>query len=203
MTLEHTDSTVLAWHFVNNDGTLNHDLSHVKVTPGLFLTVDADKLELCEHGLHASIRAIDALEYASGNIVCRVRMGGTILYAEDKLVASERTVLWTANATHALQTFAIDCAERALQIVRDAGFETDADSWAALEVARRYLAGSTTLTELSAYAAYAVTHAAEAAADAAAYAVTHVNSSNPRADYAAAREWQEQHLTALLLALEP
>lgn len=212
---------VLAWHFVNNEGTLAHDLDHITVVPGLFVACDPDAIELCAQGFHASLKALDALSYAPGNIVCRVRMGGRIEYAEDKLVASERTVLWTADATRVLQTFAIECAEEALYEVETRGYTADPRSWAALETAKHYLAGgSTTKKQMrdaadaaaraaarAAPAAYAAARAAVHAARTAHAAAYAVHAAARAAAYAAARAAagakQEQRLTARLLALEP
>jgi len=59
---------------------------------GVTHKVDGDPV-LCERGLHASIRAIDALEYAQSNIVWEVELGGKIIVGDDKCVASERTYL--------------------------------------------------------------------------------------------------------------
>ena len=51
------------------------------------------ELALCDHGLHASKRAIDALSYAPGPIVYRVRLSGRILEGNDKACATARTYI--------------------------------------------------------------------------------------------------------------
>jgi hypothetical protein len=101
---------------------------------------------MCKQGLHASIKALDALQYAPGAIVCRVEMSGNIIYDTDKCVASERTVLWYADATKALHTFACDEAERALSAMAD----PDPRSIAAIAVKRRWIDGKATDAELAA-----------------------------------------------------
>ncbi len=151
---------------------------HTLVEAGQTLTV-AGPLELCAVGLHASVNALDALKYAPGPVVCRVRLSGQVLapQGEDKMCASERTVLAMADATTVLHEFAVWCAEQALERERAAGREPDARSWAALEAKRRWLRGEITNDELAAAraaardAAWDATRAAaRAAAKAAAWA---------------------------------
>lgn len=61
-------------------------------------------------GLHASLHPLDALQYAPGEILCRVEMGGDIVYGDDKLVATERTVIAMGDATEMLRKFSRLCA---------------------------------------------------------------------------------------------
>lgn len=84
-------------------------------------------LKLCEHGLHASRRPIDALTYAPGPIACKVELGGTIIHGEDKMVASERIYLCVADATDVLRRFARLCALDAIHL------------WDAPDIVVRYL----------------------------------------------------------------
>jgi hypothetical protein len=96
-----------AWHFLRNDGKLKDGT----LPPDAGKTLICNNpLKMCESGLHASIRPIDALKYAPGNIVCRVEMGGQIIRGDDKLVASERTILWSYNADTIPRRFACQCA---------------------------------------------------------------------------------------------
>ena len=122
---------------------------------------------LCERGFHASRRAINALTYAPGAIVCRVRCSGEIVEDGDKIACSERTVLWMADATRVLRLFACDVAEDALLAERKRGREPHADSWRAIEVARRWADGKATEAERS--AAWSAASAAESAARSAAW----------------------------------
>lgn len=69
-----------------------------------------DRLVMCDRGLHASTRAIDALCYAPGPIVCRVAVAGEIVRGDDKLVCSRRNPLWAFDATEVLRLFARECA---------------------------------------------------------------------------------------------
>src|SRR5574337_1301621 len=81
--------SVLAWHFV---GDALRDGRPVP-SDGEVLRHDGP-LELCASGLHASIKIIDALSYAPGDTLCRVRCGGKIVRGDDKLICSERAILW-------------------------------------------------------------------------------------------------------------
>jgi hypothetical protein len=137
---------MLAWHFLRDDRRLNYP-PHTLVEVGQKLTVKSP-LELCCWGLHASKRAIDALEYAPGSIACRVELSGEILEGYDKVCATERTVLQMVDATNVLHEFACWCAEQALLQEREAGREPDPRSWAAIEAKRKWLRGEITDSEL-------------------------------------------------------
>ena len=145
--------TLLAWHWLNADSRIATytDAPHAGtlVTPGLELVVKPP-VELCRRGLHASERAIDALEYAPGPICCRVELSGRIVRGADKCAATRRTVIAMVDATQVLGEWSCDVAEVALTRERDAGREPDPRSWAALEVKRRWLRGEASDIELDA-----------------------------------------------------
>jgi len=147
--------TELAWHFLPKDRRTQYD--HGKggrrlIEPGTTL-VWRDKLFMCESGLHASTKILDALEYAPGPIICRVECSGEIIRGNDKLVCSRRKVLWMADAERTLHEFACWCAESALKRERKAGREPDKRCWNAIKVKRRWLKGKATDDELTAAAA--------------------------------------------------
>ena len=163
---EHNEvSDWLGWHFLPDDRRLRFGERKL-VVPGETVRVEGT-LELCEWGLHASKRAIDALQYAPGSIVSYVRLGGgDVVEGDDKACAHERTPLWMADATRTLHEFACWCAERGLAREREAGREPDARSWAGIEAKRRWLRGEISVRELAAAraAARAATWAAAGAA---------------------------------------
>jgi len=161
---------VLGWWFAKGD-TLPHGDGR-KVAIGETLTVEGP-IVLCERGLHASRRLVDALKYAPGPILYRVRLSGTIVphsslrAGEDKLAASERTALWRVDATRALRLFACDVAESALLRERKAGREPDNRSWEAIRVTRLWLDGKATEAARSAARSAAESAARNAAWNAA------------------------------------
>jgi hypothetical protein len=138
---------MLAWHFLRDDRRLSYP-PHTLVEVGQKLTVKPP-LELCRWGLHASKRALEALQYAPGPIACRVELSGEILEGDDKVCATERTVLQMVDATNVLHEFACWCAEQALLREREAGREPDPRSWAAIEAKRKWLRGEITNAELA------------------------------------------------------
>ena len=105
-----------------------------------------------------------------------------------------------------LRLFACDCAERALERERKAGRKPHADSWKAIEVARRFADGKATTKELEAArsAAYAAAYANPAYANpayanpayAAAYSAAYA-AADAAAD-AAERRWQVERLVEML-----
>ena len=93
--------TVKAWHFV---GPTLRDGSPI---PADCVTLKfGGNPVLCEQGLHASIDAFDALQYAPGATLCRVECGGIIVHGDDKLVCTERTILQRMDADEMLRYFA-------------------------------------------------------------------------------------------------
>ena len=181
---------ILAWHFckvhrfaaVLRDGTT--------IVPAVM--THTGPLVLCKSGLHASERAIDALSYAPGPIVCRVECDGAIVRGDDKLVCTVRRVLWKAHSVRALKLWACDCAERALLREREHGREPDPRSWRGIEVQRAYIDGRATRDELKQAEADA-NAARDAAWDAA-------RAAAGAAAWDAARAAQRKHLLKLVRA---
>ena len=175
---------LLAWHFTKGfklrDG---QDL-----VAGRTYKVEGP-LRLCEHGLHASIRAIDALEYAPDTVVSRVECSGDIVHGEDKLVCSQRKVLWCRDVSKELRLCACDCAETALMIAE----VTDERCWNAIDVSRGYAVGIATAEQLAAaqYAAWSAAYVAQSVmwdtAQSAAWYATYAAQS--AASYATDAAW--------------
>ncbi len=161
---------LVCWHFLRDDGCVAHT-DGVKVVAGQTLNgINAADLALCERGYHASVRPLDALEFAPGAIVQRCVLHGTVILDTDKAVATRRTCLWVADATRTLHEFAIWCAEWEIENNRKIGINPYADSLKALQVKRLWLDGKATDEELAAaWAAAAWAAAAWAAARAAAW----------------------------------
>ncbi len=158
---------ILCWHYLASSGmTANGE--NLLVVAGQTLKVKPP-VELCEHGYHASISALDALQYAPGMILQRCVLWGDVEHGQDKLVASNRTCLWVVDATNAILEFACWCAEQAFDEIRKIGLEPDQRSVHAVNVVRLWIEHKATKEELNAAdaAAYAAARAARAAADAA------------------------------------
>lgn len=98
----------VGWHFLKEDKRLRWGTKEV-VKKGRVYCVEGE-LKLCEFGLHASKKPLDALKYAPGPIVCLVELRGEILEGEDKACATKRKVLKMADATKVLHEFACWCA---------------------------------------------------------------------------------------------
>ena len=137
----------IGWHFLPEDGRTRY--SHQPVRVGGVLKIDGP-LVICDRGLHASARALDALKYAPGLIVCLVELRGERIDDSDKSCAMQRKCLAKIDATKTLHLFACWCARRALLAERHAGREPDKRSWDAIRVKRRWLSGRASDAELSA-----------------------------------------------------
>jgi hypothetical protein len=182
---EHSKA-LLAWHWLADDRKTQYGRPRVLVTPGLKLSLpDGEEPELCQRGFHASVRVLDALRYAQGAVICRVRLSGIIVRGDDKVVASSREVLWMADATETLHLFACDEAERAMARVEN----PDQRSVAAIVAKRAWLRGEITDKQLAA-ARDAAWAAARVAAWAAAWDAARVAARDAAwaAAWAAARD---------------
>lgn len=148
-------SKVLGWHFSNGSLAYGDDR---KIVAGKLYTVKKP-IVLCNHGLHASVRAIDALAYAPGSIISRVELSGEVIEGDDKVVASRRKVIAVADASKVLHRFATDVAADAVLALKN----PDPRLLEAIRVKRLWIEGKATDEELSAARSAAVV-AAESAA---------------------------------------
>ena len=134
-----------AWHFLREDKKLGYGDDRL-VRRGHTFKCDPDKIELCHYGFHGSVKIMNALNYAPGPVVCRVKLGGKIIKGDDKIVASERTVIAMADATNVLHEMACWSVERSLKRIKN----PDPRSIAAIEAKRKWMRGEITDKELAA-----------------------------------------------------
>ena len=127
------------WHFAANDRKLGYgDNRLIEVGATSWRLDKSLPIELCVYGLHASIKPLDALQYAPGSIVSYCRMHGQIIYGEDKMVAEGREYLSVIDADTVLLEFSRWCA---LQVIH---------LWDAPDVVKKYLeTGDEVLREAS------------------------------------------------------
>ena len=197
---------VMAWHWVvkGADGKLKLRDDR-DVPPVGEALVHEGEVEMCESGLHASRRVIDALRYIpdGATVLCRVRCEDVVNEQDDKLVCRKRTVLWSHDCNMLLHEAVCRFAEQALT---NTGIKDDGSnaSWNAIHTKRRWLKGEATDEELdaardSAYAArdsaYSAAYAAYSARDAA-YAAYSAYSAYSARD--AECNWQEAELLKML-----
>jgi hypothetical protein len=168
-------NTTRAWHFTGD--TLRNGSPIPK--PGETL-VWTGPLVLCRSGFHASLHPFDALQYAPGPRLHLVEMSGNIRHGGDKLVATERTIVASMDATEMLQYFArtqaISCLDAwdAPDVVLDWLMTGDPEhqsaAWAAAESAAWAAARSAAWAAARSAAWAAAESAAWAAARSAAWA---------------------------------
>jgi cell division septum initiation protein DivIVA len=119
------NESIECWHFASADRRLGYEDGRL-IEVGAIHKVDVTP-KCCVAGLHGSIRAIDALDYAAGPIISRVRIWGLINKKNDKLCGQAREYLAVDDATEELFGFARWCA---LQVIH---------LWDAPQVMRQYL----------------------------------------------------------------
>ena len=185
-------NTVTGWYFSEKSRLLRYGDAR-PIALGVTHEVDAP-IELCERGLHASVRAIDALRFAPGPIVWRVELSGEIKSGDDKCVATHRKYIGGGvDASSVMRAFARRCAldvahlwdmpplvrsylETGDESIRDSAWDA---AWAAARAAARAAASD----------------AARAAASDAAWAVA------SDAAWAAASDQQNAHFERMLMEL--
>ena len=93
----------LAWHFVGK--TLRNGDPVPK--DGEWLEYKG-KLEVCKDGLHWSRQPFDALQYAPGETLCLVEVGGSVVEpkGDDKGISTKRKIIVRMDATELLCYFA-------------------------------------------------------------------------------------------------
>ena len=196
---------VLAWHFIRENRFARD--GKMLIEPGIYMT-DEKKIVPCESGLHGSEHPLDALKYAPGPVLCRVRMWGEI--AEhgnpvDKLVARTREVLWMRDISAELRLFACWCVrETPLHDGRKVwDLLTDPRSRAAVETAERFARGEgATKKELAAAEAVGWAVASAAARDAAGAAAEAAAWATARDAAGAARDAQRAEFARVCAALD-
>jgi hypothetical protein len=145
---------VMAWHFT---GPTLRDGRPIPAV-GEWL-IHAGPVVMCESGLHASRKALHALDYAPGLICHRVECEDVVAEDSTKLVCRRRRIVGTVDgpvAEQILRRFARQCA---LSVI---------DKWDAPDIVRRYLVtGDESIRAAAAARAAARGAAWEAAWDAA------------------------------------
>lgn len=111
------------------------------------------KVEMCESGFHASVRAVDAMYYVSCEVLALVEVKGEHLEQDDKQVWQSMRVLrayeWTKRDSVALAIYA---AELCLKNYEDA-YPEDKRPRQAIEAAKAWLDNPCEETESAAWSA--------------------------------------------------
>jgi hypothetical protein len=187
--LERKNMTKRYWHWINGDKLRDG----TKAVVGEW-TVRVDDIKLCVKGYHGSYNVLDALKYAPGNTICRVYIK-EVLESEDKVVGTQRKIIWMADAKEVLVQFAKWCA---LQVI---------DLWDAPDVVVEFLNSSYTDADaahtIRAAAGYTIHTAAAHASAASAYAAAHASAASAyAAAHAAATHASYAHAAAYAAAIE-
>ena len=200
--------TVTGWYFSKESRVLQYGDAR-PIALGVTHEVDAP-IELCERGLHASVRAIDALEYAPGPIVWRVELSGEINAGDDKCVATHRKYIGGGvDASAVMRAFARRCALDVAHLwdmpplVRsylETGEESIRDAASATASAAAWATASATACA-AAWDAARATASATAWATASATARATACAAASAASWDAARDAQNAYFESMLMEL--
>lgn len=153
-----SQGTRIGWHFLSDDGLLRFG-DYRKPRKGEWVKMlGFGNPILNQIGMHASQTVLDALNYAPGSLLCRVKVRGDIVSDGNKFAGRERLIIARADATRMLHEFACDCAMIALKVAKN----TNQQSLSAINIKRRWLSCNASDLELS----NAFESASEAAMDA-------------------------------------
>ena len=94
---------MLGWHFTETNKLLRFGDGR-EVVAGKTITFKGTPV-LCEAGLHACEKLLDAVGYARGPYIWRVELSGKIVHGKDKSSATKRKALWGYDATDVLREF--------------------------------------------------------------------------------------------------
>ena len=92
---------IFAWHFTRDTLRDGRPIPAI----GEWLEHEGDVV-MCESGLHASARILDALDYAPGNMIHRVECDDIVQRHKDKLVCRRRRIIATFDGEDLLRNFA-------------------------------------------------------------------------------------------------
>ena len=140
--------TRLGWYFSPEDKKLAHGDGR-EIAVGVTHEVDGDPV-LCDHGLHASKRILDACQYATSGIVWRVKLSGKISPGYDKMCATRREYL----------AGGIDISDVLREFSRSQALSV-AHLWAMPAIVRKYLeTGDESIRSVAWSAAYSAARSA-------------------------------------------
>lgn len=94
-TTKKKEDVEFGWHFLPSDMKLTfNDKRIARVGETLEMKEKSLKPQICQVGMHASVRPSQAAHFERGLVLCRVAVSGDISRGNDKFCGRRRTVIW-------------------------------------------------------------------------------------------------------------
>jgi hypothetical protein len=158
-----------AWYFSKDDKKLRYG-DNRDIVLGVEHRIEGYP-EPCKHGLHGSVRILDALQYAPGAIVWQVELSGRIKKADDKIAATRRKYI--AGGIDISDTLRLFARKQALSVI---------DKWDCPAIVKQWLETGDESIRSAAWSA--ARSAARSAAENAAYSAAY-SAAESAAEYTA------------------
>jgi hypothetical protein len=141
--------SILAWHLIGNRRKLSHNGGPAKQAPGVEKHLGLH-VSLCNYGLHASRKLEDASRYHKGPYLRRVQCSGYVVESDDKLVCTERKILYTINIEDILNNVLFMEVDRLIKLQRKDGCKLSKPFGDLYRVAKRWRKGKATKRQVMA-----------------------------------------------------
>ena len=127
--LENESLTIRGWHFIGADFKLRFSQETVELGK---ISEATGPISLCNNGMHACRLILDALKFANGPVVCRVKIFGETQEDREKICGRYRQVLAYGDIIWQLHQYGFDLTSSILS-----GEETDL--WELLDVKKKWI----------------------------------------------------------------
>lgn len=134
-----------AWHFLRKNKKLRYGDNRIVKSGETYEDYRGRKPEICRCGMHGSKKLINALEYSSGPIICRVDISGNLMHGFKYFCGRYRKVLWMFDASDVLHKFGCINAKELFDCCR---WNPDINPYSLIEAKYKWINGEITNRQL-------------------------------------------------------